>query len=523
MPQDTPRGCAPLAEQIAPRVWRFLDSCAVYVVRTEAGAIAFDFGSGRWLARAREAGLSRLDHVLLTHHHADQCAGLEARRRRAFAVHAPAGEERFLDPARLRAYAESVRALEYVPFPASYEPLARGIEDVLYDVRPYGELYLNGLCVRAVPTPGHGPNAVSYLVEVDGRTFCFCGDAVHAGGTVWRPYTLEWDHWTGQGALAAWEGVKRLEGIGFDSLCPGHGPGIHAAPRAVLRRLGRRLLDLYRAKGSVCAGERDRFIVPEPVLPGVMRLLPHLYRGPSNAYLLHAGRQALLVDPTRQDLEAFLRLLAGPLRGVRLSAATVTHAHWDHYQGAALARRRTGARLWLHPRLKQALTDARARRGLYRGLATVRVDGVWPERGAWNWNGLRFRVAPWPGQTWWHCAFMTEVDGRRVLFGGDSFQPASRWNGTGGFCALNGCRFREGFTASARLALRWRPDWLACGHRTTFEFSASRFRRILRWAASAERAVRALCPSGQLALDYYNCPPAGALRPGPARTRGGGP
>jgi len=98
---------------------------------------------------------------------------------------------------------------------------------------------------------------------------------------------------------------------------------------------------------------------------------------------------------------------------------------------------------------------------------------------------------------------MTTVDGKKVMFGGDSFQPASRWNGTGGFCAHNNSRFRNGFVPSARLALRWKPDILASGHRAFFRFTPSRFRRILKWAAFAEKAVRVLCPSGNLEADYY--------------------
>ena len=94
------------------------------------------------------------------------------------------------------------------------------------------------------------------------------------------------------------------------------------------------------------------------------------------------------------------------------------------------------------------------------------------------------------------------IDGRKVLFGGDSFQPASRWNGTGGFCAYNDSRF-DGFARSARLAMQWAPDILACGHDTAYRFRASKFRKIIRWAQQAQRTVCDLCPSGSLKRDYY--------------------
>jgi len=126
-----------------------------------------------------------------------------------------------------------------------------------------------------------------------------------------------------------------------------------------------------------------------------------------------------------------------------------------------------------------------------------------PENGTWTWNEYVFRVAHWPGQTWWQAAYLTTVDRQKVLFGGDSFQPVSRWNGTGGFCANNNSRFREGFIPSARLMLAWQPDILANGHRSVFRFTESRFRQIIDWAYFAERAVLALCPNGDLETDYY--------------------
>jgi glyoxylase-like metal-dependent hydrolase (beta-lactamase superfamily II) len=101
---------------------------------------------------------------------------------------------------------------------------------------------------------------------------------------------------------------------------------------------------------------------------------------------------------------------------------------------------------------------------------------------------------------------MAPIDGQKVLFGGDSFQPPSRWNGAGGFCAYNGSRFREGFMRSAQLAIDWRPDLVAAGHGTYVRFNRAYYRKVMRWAVWAERVVTALCPTGDLAADYYRWP-----------------
>ncbi len=489
--------------QLLPNLWMIPDTCNVYILKTGRDAVAIDFGSGKWLKALPSLGIDRLTHVFLTHPHADQCAGLETRRRRPFTVHAPAGAEPFMDPGQLRDHRQTVRNLPYHPFPDSYRPLPRGVAAVSYDMHPNSEWQGQGLCLRFAHTPGHGAQAISIITELSGKQICFCGDAAHAESTIHEPFSLEWDHWTGAGALAAWEGIERLRGIGLDRLCPAHGPAVTDSPARVLRALSARLMRLHRAKGSICAGEKDHFLISKSRPCGARECLPHLYRFDGNSYLLvSASGETLIVDPTRNCTRA----LAGLIRelGVRPpEVALATHIHWDHCGAMTALRQQAGTRICLHPRLAGPLRRVDRQFFLYAPTTPIVPDEIWPEKGTWCWQEYDFTVAPWPGQTWWHCAFMTRIDGRKVLFGGDSFMPASRWNGTGGFCALHSSRLREGHMASARLALRWQPDILANGHGAIFRFTASRFRRIIRWAQGAEKAVRDLCPTGDLAKDYY--------------------
>lgn len=486
-------------QRISTDLFCFKDTCNVYVVREGGEAVAVDFGSGRWLRELPRLGIRRLRHVFLTHHHADQCSGLLRRKSWPFTIHAPAGEERFLTPAGVRAYwkARGVGG----PVPPSYSVLPRGIRGVRFDMHGFGDLLWGTRRIRFVFTPGHGPHALSIVMTHHGRQVVFCGDAAHAGATIWQPFHLEWDHWTGGGALAAWEGVERLGNLAMDLLGPSHGPVIRRNPRAMLRKLAAKLLDFYRVKGSICPGERDRYLAPIFMKSGSRRVLPHLFQFGCNSYLLlSASGEALLVDPWSADLDLVAPLLK-ELEHPRITAATATHYHADHSDGLPLAKRRFGAKAWLHPRVAEVLRKSEPMRRPWTPARPIHADALWPVRGRWRWNEYDFEVAPFPGQTWWHAAFMTRVDGERVLFGGDNFQPPSRWNGTGGFSAFNGSRF-EGFAESARQVLSWRPDLIVAGHGTQYRFHASHFRRIIAWAERAKRATRALCPSGKLASDY---------------------
>jgi glyoxylase-like metal-dependent hydrolase (beta-lactamase superfamily II) len=495
-------------ESIMPGLWRFVDTCNVYVVQRGEGAVAIDFGSGAWLAQLPALGIQRLEHVFLTHHHADQCAGLQAQRRWPFVIHAPAGEEDYLDSERLARGSTDVHAKGC---PDSYAVLPGGVPGVHYDMAGFTDLFWGDQRIRFLYTPGHGPNACSVIVDIGGRQVVFCGDAAHAGGTLWQPYHLEWDHWTGKGALAAWEGIVRLQAIGIDVLCPAHGPLVTSRPRTELRHLAGRLLAFYQAKGQISPGENDDYLAPLMLACGAQQVLPNLYQFGTNGYLLRAKNGAgLVIDPQQPDMPALEALLA-ELGDVRPTATTASHYHLDHCDAIPYLQQRYGARACLHPWVAEPLRNMQQVEVpwlMALPVQSVTADELWPERGIWRWNEYEFQVAPWPGQTRWHCLFQTSIGGQRVAFGGDSFQPASRWNGTGGFCAYNASRF-EAFSDSAALLLAWRPDVLACGHATYYHFHASKFRKIIRWAHEAEQATRALCQSGDLERDYYFIDEAG--------------
>ena len=99
---------------------------------------------------------------------------------------------------------------------------------------------------------------------------------------------------------------------------------------------------------------------------------------------------------------------------------------------------------------------------------------------------------------------MTDIDGKSVCFTGDSFQPNTRWNGTGGFCAYNGSRFPNGFIPTSQLILSWNPEIVAAGHASIFSFSKTKFGKIIAWAQRAKKAVTSLCPYGDSESQYYS-------------------
>jgi len=487
--------------RLLPGLIQVRDTCNVYIIHDEKDAIAIDFGSGAWLPQLKQMGLPAISRVYLTHHHVDQCEGLLKKKNWPFEIHAPVDERGHLEPEMVRRFWQ-IRNLG--PVPSSYSTLKRGIPNVRYDVAGFSDQFWGTRRIRFLLTPGHGRGAISYLVDIDGKQVLFCGDAAHADAKIHQPYHLEWDHWTAKGVQEALNGVQIIMHIGMDLLCPSHGPIIDKQPRRMLAQLEKKLHAFVRAKGSICSGEKDRYIDPTFTKTGAAQLSENLFHVGVNTYLVRSATgKALLVDPLVGSLPAIYNLL-DELNIDRVDAATATHYHVDHVDGIPDLRKKfRNMKICLHPRVAAPLANPKAYDAPWRMNIKIKPTDMMPRKGRWQWENFSFRVAPAGGQTWWHFAMMADIDGQRVLFGGDSFQPNSRWNGTGGFCSYNGSRFNEGFERSAKLIMDWSPDIVVCGHKTYVRYSTSQYRKIIKWARTSEQTVRSLCPSSNLEKDYY--------------------
>src|SRR5581483_10712577 len=93
-----------------------------------------------------------------------------------------------------------------------------------------------------VPTPGHTRGSVTLLATAGERRVAFCGDLVHAGGTVPTLYDLQYGYGSYEGLdLARWSS-RQLRRRGADVLLPSHGEpsfDVAATLDTAFSRLGR--------------------------------------------------------------------------------------------------------------------------------------------------------------------------------------------------------------------------------------------------------------------------------------------
>jgi glyoxylase-like metal-dependent hydrolase (beta-lactamase superfamily II) len=470
-----------MVDELAPGLFRVRDTCHVYVVAVPAAegqertGIALDFGSGAVLDHLDEMGLDRLTHVLMTHHHRDQAQGLARAVEAGIEVHVPPVEQdlfarvdemwegrQVIDDYNLRE--DRFSLLEPVPVTGLAQE---------YRTTTYG-----GVDVLALPTPGHTPGSVSYLVDTAAGRVAFTGDLIYAPGKVWSLAATQWTYSETEGAAMAVISCLQLQDQGLDLLCPSHGEPM-PEPRTALAELAEAMQQYVDSRRSDSWDLRQRLESP------FEQLTPHLLRNRSSlsySYVLLSESGAAMVfdfgfDMTtglpsggdraaRRPWLASLPALRRDYDVTRIEVAIPTHYHDDHVAGMPLLREVEGTEIWTPSHVAPVLATP-----LHHDLPCTWFDPIPSDKvlelGATvQWQEYSITVHDLPGHTLYAAAYELEVDGVRVLVTGDqqdgSWVPGER-DEILNYQYRN--RFEvEDFRKSAALYSRLRPDLMVSGH-----------------------------------------------------------
>ena len=436
---------------VSSSVSLFRDTCNVYVVRAGAQAVLVDFGDGDVLDHLAALGVDRVTDVLLTHHHRDSLGGL----RRAV----DAGIRVWAPPYDAELIADATGHWLRRPLDVDYDlredrfSLLESVP-IAGTVAEYRTTRVGGIDVLALPTPGHTPGSVTYVIETDGRKLAFTGDLVYGDGMVWSLAATQWSYSGVEGQEATIISCAKLAAVEPDVLLPSHGEPIedpHAALTTVRERLGQ-LIALRLGQPS---GVEDRLADP------LQEITPHLLRNRTtfaNSYVLVSESGAALGIDFGYDMAAGRRPLLWSLEGVDVEAVVVTHFHDDHVAGLNLIRAVKGADVWTAEHIAPVLEDPKR----------FDLPCLWPERipvvralpleTPIAWHEYELTLYPLPGHTYFACAVAFEVDGRRVVAIGDQYTPT-----TLNYQYRN--RFqRHDFIQTGELLRSLQPDLLIGGH-----------------------------------------------------------
>ena len=509
--------------QVGEGVFRFADTVNVYLLRQGREAILIDFGAGDVLDHLGEYGVDRVTDILLTHHHRDVTQGLARARDAGIRIWAPSTERDLIESVDEHWQA---RPLDNVY--DLREDRFSLLESVPVDgvVPDYRTATFGPFEVLSIPTPGHTPGSMSYILDVAGHRLAFTGDLLAGPGQVWSLGATQWTY-TGIEGL----GSTILSGLDLldhspDRLLPAHGDPIDDAPAAVqlLNERLQALIDL-RSPNWQLAELRDR-----PYLEITRHLLQNRTSVSNSFALLSDSGAALLIDygydfttglpdgTDRSSRKPWLQTIPALKRqfGVdRIEVAIPTHYHDDHVAGFNLLRDVEGSEVWAPANMVPMLEAPRRFDLPCLWYDPIPVDRRLRLGRPFRWHEYEITVHELPGHTLFAAAIEFAVDGRKVVATGD--QQDGRWVAGEQVEMLN-YQYRNGFRAgdfrlSAELYQRLAPDLLISGHWLPRPVSPEYLDHLLEAGTELERLHLELLP-----IDAFDAGPFGPARIEPYRS-----
>ncbi|MCS7313870.1 MAG: MBL fold metallo-hydrolase [Bryobacterales bacterium] len=425
--------------KLSDNLYLFEDTCNVYVVRDGSACVLVDFGSGKILDYLGELGVRRVDWILHTHHHRDQCQGDWRAIERGIPIAVPRHERHLFDDARNFWRNRRVFHLYYVrnDFNTTTEniPVARALED-------YTTFRWNKTDFFVLPSPGHTLGSITLLAEVDGRKVAFSGDLMYGPGKIVNLYDTQVNYGGSEGIDLSIYSLTQLREHRPEWLCPSHGRPLRDPDQAI-RLTIERLSEYYR------------FQVGEPTIANEpIRVSPHLiafhqttssfyailsdsgkalfvdYGAPSGVHFSNFERATAVTDRIR-FVEHNLDLLRRRFGMKSVDVAMPSHMHDDHIAGFPYLIRHCGTQIWCYENMVDVLQNPRGYNlGCILG-EPVKVVRTFRNGERFRWEGFEFEVTYNPGHTEYQMALYVELDGERVAFTGDAFfLPNPRNDGT---------------------------------------------------------------------------------------------
>src|SRR5258706_3343636 len=531
----------------APDLFGWTDTCNVYLLRDGDAALLIDLGDGSVLEHLREIGVARVEWVLFTHHHREQCQGavkLGPWRERGTKIAAPEMEralfERPLDFRKMNVNlgdAFTIHGTSYVRPPMQpmvldrsckkNDPFAwRGRQFVCLDTRGNSPgsmtyLYRSSRGNEALTIPGKGEK-MSLVASTATNWIAFSGDVMLDGAKMHTWFDTEWDYGFAAGIQALRKSVGRLGDLEIKVLLPSHGTPVRD-PGKQLRAFGgklERLEKLYvRGYGVEAASAAYQDKVSKPtVVSNVWQVSPHLFKfkranfWPNFSLILSDNGRALLSDCGLLDE----RFLDDALEGMRthfglkaIHAIIVSHMHGDHFLEAPHLREKWGAKIWAldnmvdkmeHPERFDYCAPIQAygkKAADGSHITGVRVERAFKCGESFDWEGSRFTIDWMPGQTQFALCLHGMIDGRKVAFTGDNiFGDPDNPKRTGheAMVAHNSAILEEGYIYGAEYLRRLKPDLLMGGHSFVMDRPAKFIERYRKWSYEMRDAFRALSP-----------------------------
>jgi len=510
-----PRFSQPDSEK-HPDLFVWTDTCHVYVLRDGDAALLIDLGDGSVLDHLGDIGVKQVEWILFTHHHREQCQGIDRVDRSVTRVAAPEAErDLFEKPTDFRKWLPklndkySVYGASYVRPPRKAIPIDRALADE--------EVFKwRGFELKALGTPGHSPGGMSYVLRQGGRTVVWSGDVMHDGAKMTTWFDSEWDYGFAKGVDTLVESVERLASQRPNVLMPSHGPVIHNATsqlntyRDKLKAFRKSYVRGYPVFDK--APEKRDWISQPTKFEMISRVTPHLYKlnpkilGNNFAMIVSDHGRGLVLDCglfAPLMLDKIIRGMKEHLGLKQIDALWISHMHGDHFLLGPMLRKKYGAKAWTLDRIVDKCENPR--RYDYAALVSaygsgfdgMKIDKSFRDGETVEWEGYTIHVDWMPGQTEFGCCLWLELDGKRIAFTGDNLFGDTRdpnQNGHEAVVARNSAIFEEGYLLGSRYLKELKPDIVMGAHSYVMPEPAALLERYHAWSQRIIKLYQDLLP-----------------------------
>ena len=499
-----------------PDLFVWTDTCNVHVLRDGDTALLIDLGDGSVLEHLAEIGVQRVEWLLLTHHHREQCQGIERLNRTVTKVAAPKAEQvLFEKPTEFRKWFPTLGDT-YSVYGASYARPPRKpilIDQALESGKPFA---WRGREIQCLDTPGHSPGSLTFVIRHGGRATAFTGGVIHDGAKMTTWFDTEWDYGFAKGIDTLIKSVELLIEQKLDLALPSQGTAI-LNPQVQLETY-RQKLTAFRQ--SYVRGypvfdskpeERDSISKPTAV-PLISQVTPHLYKlshktqGKNFAIIISDNGRGLILDAglfPKTMLEEIIVGLRTHMGLKEIDAFWISHMHGDHFLLGPTLKEKYGAKAWTLDRIADKCEfprryDYAALVSAYGdGFDGMKIDKPFRDGETIEWEGYKIQVDWMPGQTEFGCCLWLEIDGKRIAFTGDNLfgNPADKkQNGHEAVVARNSAIFEEGYLLGSKYLKDLKPDIVMGSHSFVMHDPAEFLGRFHEWSKEIITHYRELLP-----------------------------
>lgn len=483
-------------QQVSPNLYRYDDSCAVYVVLGTDGAVAINAGTGEWLDYLSEIPAD-VRALLCTHYFRDHTEGALEAAKRGISIGAPYWERSLFADAE----AHFRRRETYIIYDNIWD-LYGPIESIPVDtwLMDWDRIGVAGIEFAVVPTPGVTPGAVSLLATVDGERVLFCGELIHSKGKLARVAPLQYNYNDLPGAFALLASVSDVRPLATSVLAPSMGPALIPEPEDALSALEDSIRSMIAGRPGYL--EHARKCVDDDV----DQITPHLYKSrngvASSYFVVSESGKVLAIDygyngtvsqgasyPYPRNRRSRLHGLEALRRetGIdSINTVVVTHFHDDHVAGIPLLQRLYGTRCWAAENFAFILQDP----------SRYAFPCTWPEpidvepqpvNTPIRWEEYEIVLHPMSGHTRFSTAVELSVDGETVLATGDQYFLQD-FDPDGNKPAMHNHVYRNGatltsFDESQRMLDDVEPTLVLPGHGDAYRYTENHRRRFADYAA----------------------------------------